>query len=398
MARASTEPSRAPGVASLYALLVASTVASSAFIPLAPTFARQLELSNVELGITFAAGTIPLLAAAAPLGALGDRMSPRTLTILAGWLVTVGSAGHAVAFDFTSLVLARLVFGLGIAVIWTTGLAWLAALGSGRTRSRALSGSATAAGAGVSIGPLYGGLVGELWSAQAAFGLVSLALSAVTVLLLRTERSEPQADTHLPLFQTARALVRSRPLAAGAVTLALSGLATGAVNLLVPLQLEDNGLSAGYVGLILTLTTLLFTLGSASVVAIGDRAASIKAAAAGAVLLGLACAIVVASTSTQATIAFLLARVPAWALLATTPYALIAIFAGRSQLGYGAVIGIVTQIWAAASSLSPIATAAVLEATSSQVAYLLLTIVASGAALWLLSGIQGTRVRPSSAR
>ena len=125
---------------------------------------------STSLGLAFAAGTIPLLAAAAPLGALGDRMSPRTLTIMAGWLLVVGSAGHAVAFDFTSLVLARLVSGLGIAVIWTTGLAWLATLGSGRTRSRALSGSATAAGAGVSIGPLYGGLVGELFTVAAGGG------------------------------------------------------------------------------------------------------------------------------------------------------------------------------------------------------------------------------------
>jgi hypothetical protein len=150
------------------------------------------------------------------------------------------------------------------------------------------------------------------------------------------------------------------------------------------------------VGLILTLTTMLFTLCSAAVVAIGDRAASVKAAAAGALLLGLACALVVLSTSTPATIAFLLARVPAWALLATTPYALIAVFAGRSQLGYGAVIGIVTQIWAAAASFSPIATAAVLEAASGQVAYLLLAIVASGVALWLLTEIQAARVQARS--
>ena len=389
-------PSGRVGAPTLYAMLMASSLVSAAFVPLAPSFARELSLTNVELGIALAAVTVPLLAVAAPLGVLGDRVSAKPVTLVGGGVLTVATAAHAVAFDFPTLLLARLGFGIGTAILWTAGLSWLAALGGDRRQSRALIATGSAAGLGIAIGPIYGGLLAEVWSMRAPFALAAVALAVTTLLLARAPRGVTAIAGNASLMRTLRELVGHRVLVGASIALALSGLAAGMTNLLVPLQLEANGVSVATVGLVMTLTTMLFTVGTAFVAQRGDRAASLHAGGLAALVLVAACILVMASSSTPATIGFLLLRVPAWVVLSTTPYAIIAVFAGSRALPYGAVIGILTQIWAVASSLAPIAAAAVFDLAGTQVAYLLLASTALAVAGWLLT--QPPSARPIAER
>jgi len=361
----------------IYALLLLETVVSTSFVPLAPTFAHRLALSATESGAALAIVNVPLLLASASIGALCDRLSGRSLTIAAAVLLTLSAVAQGFAFAFWWLLLLRLVFGIGNALLWTAGLAWLVEAMPPPRQSRALSSTVTVSAVGAVIGPTFAGFVAQHLGLEAPFAAAAAALGLVTAALLVVPAVERPARKPEP-FLTDILAVRKQPLIVGAmVVLALSGLSSGAVNLLVPLQLERNGLSAAEVGLALSSAWLLFTAGSAVVARFSDRVASLRVASAAALVLTIALVPVIASTSTSATFAFLLLRVPVWAFLATAPYALVARGTNRSAVGSGVAIGAVTQVWALAASVAPVAAGALAEGAGTRWAYLALAVVAA---------------------
>ena len=380
----------------IYALLLFETVVSTSFVPLAPTFAHHLGLSATESGAALAIANVPLLVAAASIGALSDRISGRSLTIAAAVLLTFSSAAQGFAFAFWWLLLLRLVFGVGNALLWTAGLAWLVETMPPPRQSRALSATVTVSAVGAVIGPTFAGFAAQHAGLETPFATGAAALGLVTAALIFVPSVPRPARPSEPFFTDILA-VRKQPLIVGAmVVLALSGLSSGAVNLLVPLQLERNGLSAGEVGLALSSAWLLFTAGSAVVARLSDRVASLRVASAAALVLTIALIPVITSTSTAATFAFLLLRVPIWAFLATAPYALVARGTHGSAVGSGVAIGAVTQVWALAASVAPVAAGAIAEGVGTRWAYLSLAAVAIVTAPLVLAAGMSLR-RPAAA-
>src|SRR5262249_19918700 len=95
---------------------------------------------------------------ALPAGALSDRFGPRMLTLCSGGLMAAALLIQAVAPAFPSLLISRLVFGLGFGTIWTAGISWLAGAGPG---GASLGGSVGHAGGGGAGGRAGGGAGGR---------------------------------------------------------------------------------------------------------------------------------------------------------------------------------------------------------------------------------------------
>ena len=369
----------------IYASLLVSSLVANAFVPLAPVFADELGLSATETGVALAASTIPLLMAAGLLGVLSDRTSARTLTIHSSVLLTSMAAAQAFAFDFWSLVVARLLFGVGLALVWTAGLAWLAQLSAASRRPRALSWTIAVAGAGVAAGPVYAGVLANRASLEAPFLIGAAGCAVIGVGLALSRAGEVTSEAGPLVRETLRSIWATPLLLGGIVAISLGGVATSSANLLVPYQLTQNGHSIETVGLLLSISSALFAVACAWVAHQGVRVASLRSAGVAAAILALAFIPVIASTSTEAVTGFLFLRVPAWALLSTIPYALCAIGAMRASLGYGAVIGVLTQFWAVTAALGPIAAGAIVESGGTQWAYAVLALSCAASALWLVS-------------
>ena len=133
---------------------------------------------------------------------------------------------------------------------------------------------------------------------------------------------------------------RDELVLAGIAIIVLIGLVGGGVNLLVPLQLRENGVSAGEIGLLFSVASAVYTVVSAVVARLGTRSATLRVGGAAALLTGLSIVLVLASSSTLAAVAFILLRAPPWSTMDTIIYPLAAAGAHRSALGRGSVMGL----------------------------------------------------------
>src|SRR5437764_2928668 len=84
----------------LYGLILLETVVWVALVPVAPTFARQLDLSKLETGAVLASASFATVVVSVPIGLLADRIGARALTIASAVVLTGSCVGQGLAADF----------------------------------------------------------------------------------------------------------------------------------------------------------------------------------------------------------------------------------------------------------------------------------------------------------
>lgn len=368
----------------IYALILLETLVWIALIPLAPTFASELSLSGVETGMLLASASFAALVVSFPLGVLADRLGARLVTISSAFLFTLSTVGQGLADDFWSLLVARGAFGVAFGALWGAGAAWLSDSLADRSRSGGLGAAATVAGVGFTTGPVLAGVLADRYETGTPFLLFSVAAAAVTVsLLVAAPFGGPSPPRHR-LREVLRLARRNELVLAGIAIIVLIGLIGGGVNLLVPLQLRENGVSAGEIGLLFSVASAIYTVVSATVARLGDRAVTLRVGAIGALVTGLTIVLVLASPSTTAAIAFVLLRAPFWSAMDTIILPLAARGAHRSGLGRGSVLGLVMLAWAVASTLGPLVAGGAADLAGNRAAWALMIGISAVVGLWLV--------------
>jgi MFS family permease len=158
----------------------------------------------------------------------------------------MASASVAFAFSETAAVLvtARFLQGVGGALSWSGGMAWLLAEAPADRRGHLIGSALAAAIAGVMLGPVIGGLATVVGSEPVFLGVghVGAGLFAVAVGTPGAERS-PVAGWR----RIARAAATPAVLA-GVWLVTLPALFSGTLNVLAPLKLDQLGASGLAVG------------------------------------------------------------------------------------------------------------------------------------------------------
>ena len=225
------------------AILIVDTAFFAAIVPLLPHYVDGLGLSQTEAGIltaSYAAGT---LVGAVPAGMLVGRIGVRR-----GMLVGLASLG-ASSFVFGLaevpwlLIVARFVQGLGGACTWSSAFAWLIGDSPAERRGEVIGAAIAAAIGGVMLGPVLGAAaveLGEEW----VFGSVAIAAAALSTWAIRVPA---------PGIRTAglSGLLRARRgprLLSTLWLVTLPAIFTGAIDVLVPLRLDELGASAVLIG------------------------------------------------------------------------------------------------------------------------------------------------------
>ena len=371
-------------VAPIYALIMLETLVWIAIVPLAPTFSDELGLSGVETGMILAAASLAALVVALPLGLLADRLGARRVTIASAALFTLATVGQGLADEFWSLLLARAAFGVAFGAVWGAGASWLSDSLSDARRPRALGGAVTVSGVGFTVGPVFAGVLADRYGTGTPFLLVAVAAAVVTAGLVVAAPPAPTRPPVQRLRELLRVARRDELVLAGIVIIALIGVVGGGVNLLVPLQLRENGVSAGEIGLLFSIASAVYTIVSAGVARLGARSATLRVGGLAALITGLSITLVLFSSSSLAAVAFVLLRAPPWATMDTIIYPLAAAGAHRSSLGRGSVMGLVMLGWASASTVGPLIAGGVSDALGAGAAYALMLALCVAVGVWLL--------------
>lgn len=209
----------------------------AAIAPLLPDYVDKLGLSEAEAGIlsaSYAAGT---LLGALPAGYVASRAGPRRTVIVGLLILGVSSVVFGFAEQILLLDSVRFIQGIAGALIWAGALTWLITNTPEERRGAVVGAALGTAVAGALLGPLLGAIAGEIGTE-----LVFSSVLVITLLLAWAASRLPEmsAPERQGLGEVARTLV-TRPVLAAAVFVAAPSIMFGAIEVLVPLRIDDLG-------------------------------------------------------------------------------------------------------------------------------------------------------------
>ncbi len=177
----------------IVACLALATVVSavSALNVAIPDIARDTGASQTQLSWIVDAYALTFAALLLPAGALGDHVGRRT--VLTAGLCVFGAAAATAMFldDANLLIAARALLGVGAALVMPATLSTITTSLAGEEKIRGVAVWTGVAGASAILGLLASGLLLEIMSWRAIFG-VNVALAVVA--LVATRCVAPQSD------------------------------------------------------------------------------------------------------------------------------------------------------------------------------------------------------------
>ena len=144
--------------------------------------AESLDASFTDLQWVLSGYALALAVFLLTAGSLADRFGRRRLFLIGLTLFSAASALCALAPGAGALVAARIVQGLGAAVVFPSSLAILAEAFQGPERRRAIGAWGATIGLAFAAGPLIGGLLVDVFDWRAIFA-ASFVLGAPTLML-----------------------------------------------------------------------------------------------------------------------------------------------------------------------------------------------------------------------
>lgn len=239
-----------------------------------PAIKKEMSLSDMQLAVLGTTSFVLFYTSLGlPFGRLADRMSRRNM--IAGGLLTwsVASAATGLATGFWSLLLCRVVVGVGEASLGPAAMSLLADAFPAARRATAQSVYSAGVPLGAASAFWMGGYIGEAHGWRVAFlalGVPGIVLVAVVLMLQEPARAARAAAelsaARQPFLVDLRTVVTSPGLARLLVGLGLVAVAANALSIWVPTWLvRERGFAVADVGRLAGLITatagLLGTLG-----------------------------------------------------------------------------------------------------------------------------------------
>ncbi|WP_305091846.1 MFS transporter [Prescottella sp. R16] len=167
------------GVLCLSLLIV--VMANTALIVAAPDMTRDLMLTSADLQWIIDGYTVPYAALMLLFGVIGDKYSRRG-ALLTGLLVFgAGAVFGSLADSTTTVVAARIVMGVGAAIIMPATLSLLVATFPAAERARAVAAWAATSGLAIALGPLLAGWLLDSRSWHSTF-LINVPIAAAAAI------------------------------------------------------------------------------------------------------------------------------------------------------------------------------------------------------------------------
>lgn len=209
----------------------------AAISPLLPDYVDEFGLSRAEAGILAAAYAAGTLLASLPAGLVATWVGPRR-TVIGGLLLLGGSSlVFGLAGSIALLDAARFAQGVSGALIWAGALTWLITATPPERRGSVIGTALGTAVAGALIGPILGAGAGEVGT-EAVFGAV---LGIAVILAIAASRLPEAGPPDRQPLRDVAATILTRPILTATAFVAIPSLMFGAVEVLVPLRIDELG-------------------------------------------------------------------------------------------------------------------------------------------------------------
>ena len=365
-------------------LVLVDAMLYAALTPLLPRFAHELHLTKAAAGALVAAYAAGALVGGLPGGRAAARLGPRR-TVLAGLtLMGLSSIGFAFANDFGTLVVARVIQGIGSAFTWAGAFAWLMASTPQGRRGEVIGRAISAAVVGELLGPVIGVAAGAIGRAAVFTGLSGLAviLAVLTVQLDTDSIAEP-------VGVTLKNALGARRFTGGLGVLAVGSMLVGVLSVLAPLHLAAAGWGATAIG-------ATWLVGAGCEASAGPLIGRLSDARGAMTLarLALIASIPVTlalATGTSPTIyapLVVLAAVSYGALF-TPAFSLVSEGADSAGLAQGMAFGFLNAAWAIGAMVGPAAAGTIAGATGDAVPFALAAAASAAALVFLRPSMRG---------
>lgn len=258
---------------SLLMLSIATAIimmAQGITVPILPLYARTFDASAATVGLTISVFGIARMILNIPVGLASDRIGRRFVLVGGPLVVAISSVLSGLSGSLGELLVWRFVAGAGSAMYMTGAAVFLTDIAEPQTRARIMGVNQGSLLAGVSLGPVVGGFVAEIFDYRAAFFVIA-GLSAVCAIWAFTAIPETRSKEHrkrdasLPKqslgdgFRRSMSLMTNMPFfLISMVTLGTFFARSGGRQTIMPLLGKDRfDLSAGSLGLIFSLISVL---------------------------------------------------------------------------------------------------------------------------------------------
>ena len=198
--------------ASLFFATATAQLGLGIISPILPLYAKTFAATATELGLVFTAFSVSRGLLGPFVGRLSDRIGRRPLILSGLLLYAVLSVLYASAESLWMLGLFRFIHGIASVMVTPIAQAYVGDLTPKGREGRYLNAFYSSQFIGMAIGPLLGGVIGGIWSYDAAFyamgglSVLSLVLVYLTVPVDQTARerrvTKPKAIT--PMRQVVR--------------------------------------------------------------------------------------------------------------------------------------------------------------------------------------------------
>ena len=377
------------------ALVALDLALFSAIVPLLPQLSARLDLTKVQSGLLLGAYSGAVLVTAVPIGHLADRLGMRNVNVAGSLLVCAATATFAVGSTFELLFGARVAQGIGSAVAWSAGLAWLAARTPEHRRGAGISIANASATGGMIAGPVLGGVVAGAIGTRSTF----LALAFCSLLLAVWGVFEPDArapaERESSFLPALRAAAAERLIAVSFILILLVAVIAGTLQVLMPLHLGAEGVTRSALGFLYAGGAALGAVTITTTGRLGDRTGRLPLARAACLATGGAVAVLLLPLGTDLFAFMLVAIIPIQSVLYGVGYPLGADGADRAGLGHGLVLGLINVIWGAGAVVGPVLGAAVATHAGDRTAYALLVVLSFCAAAAVGRVARSMRVAPT---
>jgi MFS family permease len=256
----------------------ASYVTSYMRIPVVPLFAQELGAGTVLVGLINSAFLLTTGVCSFPLGLLADRWG-RKLVVTGGLIISLATGLLlAVSTAPWHLITIYLFFGLGLAAVGPTLMAYVADFSPPTHLGRSYGAYTLAIYSGMSLGPALGGWLAHWLGFRLLFvaaGVLVGLVAWLAVAFLPGHRvlAKPREAAPHPA-PSWRALLRHRPLLACWLITFGSCFGLGMFITFAPLYAVEQGLTVGEVGFIFALQAAVNALSRIPCGRLSDRLGS----------------------------------------------------------------------------------------------------------------------------